>query len=186
MAAFAAVAGQALQMGGDLMSGMNQAAGYETSANASELNARTAELQGDQARAAAASDELRERRQNAQRLGEQRAAFGESGFDPSSGSAIDVQQQSARNAEMNALQLRYEGMLRGNAYDSQAGIFRYQAKGYRTQASSAKTAAWMKLFGKGLSAAGSMGGGAGAAGGASSAGSFMDAGSSASSFGSMA
>jgi hypothetical protein len=51
------------------------------------------------------------RRANAQRLGQQHAQAAQSGFDPSSGSFLTLQQQSSQNAELDALTARYQGRL---------------------------------------------------------------------------
>lgn len=48
---------------------------------------------------------------DAQRLGEQRAAAAQSGFDPNSGSFLQLQQQSAGNAFLGELNQRYQGQL---------------------------------------------------------------------------
>jgi hypothetical protein len=59
----------------------------------------------------AAANEDRVRAGNAQKLGSQRAAAVQSGFDPNSGSIAQLQQQSAGNAELDALTTRYQGRL---------------------------------------------------------------------------
>jgi hypothetical protein len=59
------------------------------------------------------------RRRSAMVLGSQRAAFGQSGGGMG-GSAADVMQQSAMNAELDALTTRYEGDLRARGMQAQA------------------------------------------------------------------
>lgn len=66
------------------------------------------------------------RRSTSQALGEQRAAAAQSGFDPSSGSIVKLQQQSAGEAELDALTARYEGQL--NAWKMDESIQRARDK----------------------------------------------------------
>jgi hypothetical protein len=81
---------------------ISQANGQAASAGAAKdqarVNSRTALEQGN------APEEI-QRRQNALKLGEQRAAAAESGFDPSSGSLATLQSQSAGELELDSLRL---------------------------------------------------------------------------------
>ncbi|SDV49187.1 virion core protein, T7 gp14 family [Chitinasiproducens palmae] len=120
----------------------NQATAAEYNANLADRNAGIAYQQG-------VAREEQQRRQSAQQLGAQRAAVSESGFDPSSGSALDVQVQSTGSAELDALQTRYQGILQANSYEEQARQSRMQAAQYR---SNAKTALIGGVIGAGTSA----------------------------------
>jgi hypothetical protein len=77
--------------------------------------------------AQASAQEVQVRDQNQQYLGRQRAAMADSGTGSlSSGSNFDVARQSAYAAEIDALNTRYAGELRGSqylqsAYDYKAG-----------------------------------------------------------------
>lgn len=86
------------------------------------------------------------RREMAQRLGQQRAAAAQSGFDPSTGSMLALQGESAGNAELEALTARYEGQL-------QAISFGNEAAGYRSQAKAARTTGYLNAAGSLLSSA---------------------------------
>lgn len=176
---YAAMAGQGLQLVGGLAGGLGKSAGYNAQADAAEYNATMASQAAQQARDAGLASELATRRQSAQQMGQLRAAAAESGFNPSSGSMLQVQTDSARNAELDALQQRYVGLLRGTNYDNQAQIERFNAEGYRSQGgsslggtllSSASQALSMANSGASLfgssSAGGALGGGAAAGGGA--------------------
>lgn len=57
------------------------------------------------------ANETRVRANNAQALGEQRAAAVQSGFDANGGSLATVQTQSAGNLELDALNQRYAGQI---------------------------------------------------------------------------
>lgn len=68
------------------------------------------------------------RRNSAQQLGAQAAGASESGFVSNSGSMLTSQVQSAGEAELDALQTRYQGILQGQAYKDQAANDEYQSK----------------------------------------------------------
>jgi hypothetical protein len=72
------------------------------------------------------------RRSNARKLAEQRAAYAQSGFDPNSGS-LNVQGESAGNAELDALTSRYETELQAIGMLNQAAGLNAQAKNARRQ-----------------------------------------------------
>lgn len=130
-------------------------------AAAAEYNAAVAQNQATQAFAAGAERENIQRRQAAQQLSEQRAAFAQSGLDPSSGSALDVQLQSARNAELDALQTRYEGILTGQNYQQQAALGVYEGGVLRASGRAAQRTSYVTAAGNLLSGAASAYGGAG-------------------------
>jgi len=69
--------------------------------------------------ATANANEERIRRNSAQELGNQRAATAQSGFDPSSGSMLKLQGDSAGNAELDALTERYKGQFNAWQQDEQ-------------------------------------------------------------------
>ncbi len=67
--------------------------------------------------AQASAQELAQRRQSGQYLGRQAAALADSGTGSiGSGSNMDVLRQSAYDAEIDALNTRYQGELRGSQY----------------------------------------------------------------------
>ncbi len=100
-----------------------QLAGNVYDANASTVDAQNSKAMGY---AAANANEERIRRANALRLGEQRAAAAQSGFDPSSGSLASLQSESAGQAELDALTERYKGDL--NAWRADEQINRQRDK----------------------------------------------------------
>lgn len=130
---FLPFAAMAMQAVGSIFSGNAEAAQYSAAAKNADINARTAYQQ------AGAREEM-QRRENAQRLGDQRAIVAQSGFDPSTGSILTLQGNSAANAELEALTTRYEGQL-------QALSFTNQAANYRASASSARTTGYLNAAG---------------------------------------
>ncbi|WP_254215483.1 hypothetical protein [Burkholderia multivorans] len=174
---FAAVAGAALQGAGKLSSGLGQAGQQEAAANAAQYNADVSRNQAATAYTLGVQREQAVRDRAAQQLGAQRAAVAESGFNPNAGSALDTQLQSVRNAELDALQTRYQGILQGSQYEQQAAIDQYQADAARKAARGAKIGAYLSLAGQALSSYSSYVGGASGAstssfGGLSSMGSM--------------
>jgi len=125
---------------GSIMGANQQAAGYRQQASAADRNAGVAQVQARQAYDAGLQNELAQRRSASQQQADVRAAVAESGVDPGSGSALLIQQQSARDLEMDALTTRYEALLQGQAYEQQAAQDRYTAKTLRQSARGARRA----------------------------------------------
>lgn len=185
-AGFGAIA----QVGGTLVNGMAGSASAASQQDALAYNETMARYNAQQARDAALQDELSTRRQASQIKGQQRAAIAESGVDPNAGSALEVQIDSARNAELAALQQRYQGTLRGYALDSQASQFAWEREAVGGSRQSGLLGTGLSMASQLLSSAGNgsfggMGGGGGLGGilggGSSAAGSAGAAGVTASS-----
>lgn len=98
-------------------------AGSLFDAGASSEDARNSKAMGY---ASANANEERIRRANALRLGQQRAAAAQSGFDSSTGSLASLQAESAGQAELEALTERYKGDL--NAWKADEQINRQREK----------------------------------------------------------
>ncbi|PWR24985.1 hypothetical protein [Zavarzinia aquatilis] len=96
-------------------------------ASAANWNAGQMDAAATRTLAATNAEEDRLRRQQAQELGRQRAAFAESGLAPS-GSVLDVMTESATNAELDALTLRYRGQVEANDLRNQGSITRWQGR----------------------------------------------------------
>jgi hypothetical protein len=86
-----------------------------TNADISRQKAKIAEQQ-------AGVNEDAQRRRASMVLGQQRAAAAESGSDLSSGTNADLAAQSATNAELDALNIRYQGKLGQLSGTEQAGL----------------------------------------------------------------
>lgn len=96
-------------------------------------------------------------------IGQGQASYGAAGV-TSTGSAMDVLQQSARNAQLDALNIQYGGAVKAQSYDNEAALDQYRGNNDR-------------LSGY-LSATGSLlnsGGGGGGGGGGAPGGSGVDA-----------
>lgn len=92
-----------------------------------EYNASVAEAHAAAARAQAALDESTSRKKSAMLLGTIRARAAANTGEVS-GSALDVLADSAAEAELEALTLRYQGEVRARAMESEAAIERKRGK----------------------------------------------------------
>ena len=90
-------------------------------ADVAKDNALSAAKQGNAA-------EEQQRRISRMRLGEQRAAAAQSGFDPSSGGFAELQAESAANAELDALTTRYSSTMQSMSLENEARGLRANAK----------------------------------------------------------
>ena len=122
-ATYAAMAAQALGGIAAVTSAQNQQGSAIYNAEMGKANAQQAFMQ------AGAAEDVQRRRAGVV-LGEQRAGFAQSGVDPSSGTGLLVQEQSAHNAELDALNIRYQGLLQGRGLLAQSELDTRQAKIY--------------------------------------------------------
>ncbi|MCA8065494.1 hypothetical protein [Burkholderia sp. AU38729] len=139
---------------GALASGVAKSSAESQQAAIMDRNAQLADNQATQVYAQGVNREEAQRQQSDQQLGAQRAATAESGFNPNAGSALDTQVQSVRNAELDALQTRYQGILQGQSLEDQATQDRFAAR-------TARASARNSMIGSGISAAASLLGGVG-------------------------
>lgn len=109
-----------------IMGSQAQEAQQEQDAATQGANATQALANMQAVEAQSSANEEAQRRTSGQYLGRQRAALGDSGTGSlGSGSNFDVARQSAVNAELDALNVRYAGELRGSQYLQSA--YNYQA-----------------------------------------------------------
>ncbi len=146
------------------LSAITGAVGAISSSSASSANARyqaqvatnnatianqNATLAGQQADAKAQADY----RAGAIKLGAQRAALGANGGTLDTGSALDVQANTARSTQLGVSNDMYQGQLQGYGYTTQAGNFTAQAGLDTTAASNDSTAGLMSAGGSLVSGA---------------------------------
>jgi hypothetical protein len=72
------------------------------------------------------------RRHNRLKLGAQRAAAAQTGFDPNSGSLLELQGDSAGELELDATTARYDGVLNAISFQNQADRTRAQGRASET------------------------------------------------------
>lgn len=131
MATFIPLIAGAVGAVGSLKEGSDRQAQAERQAQLDQMEARNAEQVG-------LTQEATTRRQSREFLGRQAAAFAQAGVGP--GSSTDVQKQSAINAELDALNVRYRGQLTKYGYD-------YSAQSDLAEGNAAKTASYFNAGG---------------------------------------
>lgn len=122
---------------GAIASGDQASQNADAQAAAANYNATVQRQQADQALAVANADEERQRRAGRAVLGQQRAAIAESGGG-FGGSAFDIMSDSATAAELDALNIRYQGQLQSRGFRAQAGLSDYEAAMARSNARQAR------------------------------------------------
>ena len=97
-------------------------------------NAAQLEEQGRFALQSSSQRAALQRQRSREALSSQRVAMLQNGLDPTSGTAAFVTEQSMRDAELDALQLQYEGLMQARGLNAQASMERYQGKARKRQA----------------------------------------------------
>jgi hypothetical protein len=154
MAVALLVVGAALAAGGAIKSANAKAAAAKYNGQVADQNAMIATQQGEAAAQAQQRDAER-------RMGQSVAALGASGVALDTGSPTDVLADSARNAMLDNLTIRYNSSLRGTQFKDQANLDMAESKydttsGYLNAASSVIGAAG-KAYGAGAGTGMSMG-----------------------------
>lgn len=147
------IASTAVSAVGAISAGNAQAASLKSQANALEYNASVQRMNADRTAAEYSVREDQQRRQQAIILGRQRAGIAESGIG-FTGTALDLEEQSNINAELDNLTLRYEGNTQRAALLQDATMSTYQAGAAKSQAKSAKQQGYISALGSVLGGAG--------------------------------
>lgn len=98
---------------------------------AAQANAQALKQRADAVRSATVGREEMQRAQARQVVGEQVAAGAESGG-MLAGSNLDLLRQSMFNAEMDALNIRYQGLTEGTSLENEARLERFRGRQART------------------------------------------------------
>lgn len=125
----------------------------KSQANAAEYNATVDKQRADVAMQQSNANEDAQRRSSRIALGQQRAGLVESGIG-TDGSAADLAGQSSLNAEMDALNIRYQGKLQASGALAQQGLDSYSATAARSNASNIQTAGYFNAGAAALSSYG--------------------------------
>lgn len=124
----------------------SQAAMLQSQSATAQYNARIAEQQAKQAVDVSVVQQLAQRRQARQVLGNQRAAIAQSGVG-AGGSNRDILERSETLAELDALNLAYEGTVKSRGYLAQRDIDEFQASVYQSQIGPTKRAGALSAIG---------------------------------------
>jgi len=115
-----------------LVSGAGSLVQGQDANTAGNYNARMLAMQAHTAQSQALADEQTQRRQAREVLGEQAASLAQAGGGYG-GTTAGVIDQSAVNAELDALNIRYGGTMKASGLLAQAAAARYAGKAGRTQ-----------------------------------------------------
>lgn len=148
-----AIASAAASAVSAISQGNRQADQQNSAAQAADYNAAVDRQRADTAMQVSNANEESQRRHARLVLGQTRAGLAQAGIG-TEGSASDVLQQSSGNAELDALNIRYEGTLQAHGLNSQANLDSYQANVARSNASSARTGGWLSAGASLLSSGG--------------------------------
>lgn len=134
-----AAAGAVMKAFGSIQQGNIESANAKASANAARYNSAIEDQNRSLAGSMASANELRQRQKDMQELGSQRAAMAEGGQlgAPSTGL---IQRSSAINAELNALDTRYSGLLQSRNSQIASAQYAYQGRVSDVNAGAAKKA----------------------------------------------
>lgn len=121
------------------------AGAYSQSQQAKETNQYQAKVQKVNAQnilSQAYANEDAQRRASAVKMGQQRAGIAESGLSLTSGTGADLTEASAMNSEMDALNIRYSGIVNSNNATAQSQLYDNEARNInRTQGLTVASAA---------------------------------------------
>ena len=127
---------------GSVMQGQSQAAAYEGQATAQKYQAKLDKINAGMAYAQGSAAEEAKRREWRQKMGEARAAAAQSGVGLE-GTNADWLAQSYLNAELDALNIRYDADVTAQGYLNQAQGEKYNASLSKNAASSARTSGYL-------------------------------------------
>lgn len=146
-----AAAGASAGLGavGSILTGISGMETAKEQARVDQINARQAANNADVALDQAQLASQRDYQEGGARLGAQRAQMAANGVTLDSGSALDVQQATARNTGMNVGTDMYQG-------DLNAVNFRNQATSYNNAQRAADAQATNSMIGGGMGATGSL------------------------------
>lgn len=136
------VAGSAMSAVGAIQAGNAQKAQQESQAQANEYNAAIARNNAMSINQQTSAKEDAQRRQFAQVEGEANASIAQNniGF---IGSSADVLKQNAINAELDALNVRYQGQQQSTGLLAQSELDKFNASQNRINGANAKTAGYI-------------------------------------------
>jgi hypothetical protein len=146
------IAASAMQAVGAIQQGKMAQAQGQAQQNAANYNARMKEIEAGITREQTNAREEQQRRQARQVMGRQRAAVAQAGIGWG-GSALDIMEESATFAELDALTIRYEGDLKAKGLLAEAEYDRYSGAVAAAMGKAAKKASYVSAAASLLSGA---------------------------------
>lgn len=139
---FMQIASMAFSVIGAISDASSKSDAYESQAEWNRYNAAIERQNADAALQQSAAQQAQQHRRARQVLGEQRAAVAQSGTG-FTGSNLDILDQSATLAELDMLNIAYEGQMRARGYNIQAQADDYRAGVNRKSARNASSAGYL-------------------------------------------
>lgn len=151
--AFVAIAAAVLSAVSTIASAKAQSNAAKGEQNVANYNAQVAKNNAEATRQQAGANELAQRREAAIQLGRERAGIVQSG-QGLDGSAADTYEQSLANAEIDAMNIRYMGDLKGQGLDSESTLQKARGVQYGKNAKAIMTAGYLSAGASALSSYG--------------------------------
>ena len=148
-------AGTAMSVFSGIQQGKQAKAQAEYQAQMADYNAQVEKVNAEVKGREYAGAEEQARRERARILGKYRASQGQSGLLATSGSMADSYMQSARDSELDALNIRYEGEMVRRGLIQKADVMRTDAANYRAQGKAAMNNGYLNAASSLLQGAGS-------------------------------
>lgn len=142
---------QALMIAGNVLGAVSSISSGIGAGKAGEANAGRLREQADATNRATVEKEGLFRQRSARDLANQRAALLAGGVDPTSGTALIGVGQSMQDAEMDALTMRYEGLMQSREQRIAADQASYEGKARKRQAFLSAAGSLMQAGGSYLS-----------------------------------
>ena len=112
---------------GSVQQAKSTQAQYNYQAEINRKNAKIAQANADQKRQEGIEESRMQRIKTLQKIGSQQAAMAANGVDVSSGTALDIIEDTSAMGELDALTTRYNAETQALAYEQQANNFNNQA-----------------------------------------------------------
>lgn len=151
-------AAAAFAFAGEMIQGRQQANEARQEGEVQGYHATIAEQNAAVAGQQSSAEQERVRRESRQVLGEQRAAIGESGTS-FTGSNIDLIRQSTAMAELDAMNIQYQGEVERTGFLNERDMRLWNKHAQRQKARTIMRQRWIKAFGAAASAYGGAKGG---------------------------
>jgi len=114
-----------------IISGIGDYKSYRSAASEDEYRARIADLNAANTERQTTAAVGQQQRRAGEVLGEQRAAIAQSGFG-ATGTMTDIARQSGTESALDAMNIRYEGTLKKQNFETEAEMSRWSSKRNRS------------------------------------------------------
>lgn len=148
--------GIGLQVAGQFKGAQSEGQAAEYQSGVSEYNAKAAEWDAKQVTNEGVQAEAQHRQQVKQFAGSQIATMGGSGTEVNTGTNLQIQEDTARMGEVDALTIRQNYWRKASSLRQQAKLYRYESDYYKKSAENIKKWGWLGAGSTLLTQGGSM------------------------------